>query len=50
MSYSPYIAEGKVDLFLGMSTLQHLHVYVAYNERMLYITAGGAEQPKRAAM
>lgn len=50
MSYSPYITEGKVDLFLGMSTLQHLHVYVAYSEKMLYITAGGAEQPKRAAM
>ena len=28
------------DLLLGMSTLKHLHVYIAYKEEMLYITAG----------
>ncbi len=28
------------DLLVGMSMLKHLHVYIAYNEQMLYITAG----------
>ena len=28
------------DLLIGMSTLKHLHVYIAYKEQMLYITAG----------
>jgi Aspartyl protease len=41
-AYSGTNAESFPDLLLGMSELQHLHVYVAYKEKMLYITAGGA--------
>ncbi len=49
MVHSPYTGsridtssepQGLPDLLLGMSVLQHLHVYVAYKEEMLYITAG----------
>jgi hypothetical protein len=32
--------QGQPVLFLGMSTLKSLHVYIAYKEQMLYITAG----------
>ncbi len=32
--------QGLPDLLLGMSVLQHLHVYIAYKEKMLYVTAG----------
>ena len=35
------------DLLLGMSTLKHLHVYIAYKERMLYITAGDSSGTRR---
>jgi hypothetical protein len=28
------------ELLIGMSTLRHLHLYIAYNEQMLYFTAG----------
>jgi predicted aspartyl protease len=32
---------GLPELLLGMSTLQTLHLYIAYNERKIYITAAG---------
>jgi predicted aspartyl protease len=33
------------DILIGMSMLKQLHVYIAYNEQMLYITAGDAALP-----
>ncbi len=33
-------AEGLPDVLIGMPVLKHLHVYIAYKEQMLYITAG----------
>ncbi len=30
------------DMLIGMNVLKHLHVYIAYNERRLYITPAGA--------
>jgi predicted aspartyl protease len=37
------------DLLLGMSTLKRLHVYIAYKEEMLYITAGEGAPAGRAS-
>jgi hypothetical protein len=34
MAPHPDLAE----LALGMSTLKHLHVYIAYREKMLYVS------------
>jgi hypothetical protein len=34
---------GQPDLFLGRSTLQHLHVFLAFGEKMLYATAADAQ-------
>jgi predicted aspartyl protease len=57
MVHSPYTGsrldsssepQGLPDLLLGMSVLQYVHVYVAYGERMLYITASEtASSPAR---
>lgn len=33
--------QGLPELILGMSVLRHLHVYIAYKEKMIYLTAGG---------
>jgi len=33
---------GVEDMILGMSQLRHLRIYIAYKEKKLYITAGGA--------
>ncbi len=41
-AYSGARPEDLPDLLVGMSILQHLHIYVAYREKMLYVTAGGA--------
>ena len=43
---NPSIQTGLSDMILGMDILHHLHVYVAYKERKLYIS--GAEPPKEA--
>jgi len=32
-------ASGKTDLVIGMRELRHLHIYIAYKEQKLYITA-----------
>jgi hypothetical protein len=37
---------GLPDLILGMNVLSQMHVYIAYRERKLYITAA---DPQRAA-
>ncbi|MGQ0741775.1 MAG: aspartyl protease family protein [Alphaproteobacteria bacterium] len=37
------------DLLIGMSTLKHLHVYIAYSEQMLYFTAGVGTPAARAS-
>ena len=34
---------GEPDLFLGRSALQHLHVFLAFGEKMLYATAADAQ-------
>jgi hypothetical protein len=41
-AYSGANPEDLPDLLLGMSVLRHLHIYVAYKENKLYVTAGGA--------
>jgi predicted aspartyl protease len=35
-------SNGKTDLTLGMSELRNLHIYIAYKEQKLYITAGNS--------
>jgi hypothetical protein len=35
-------SEGHTDLTLGLSQLNHLHVYIAYKEQKLYITPSAA--------
>ena len=37
------------DVILGMSALSQLHLYVAYQERKVYITAAGPQQPAPTA-
>ncbi len=37
------------DVILGMSTLSQLHLYIAYRERKVYITAAGPQQPAAPA-
>jgi hypothetical protein len=34
-----------VDVYLGFNVLQKLHLYIASDERTLYITAAGASAP-----
>jgi hypothetical protein len=41
-------AYARPDLLIGMSILRRLHVYIAYAERKLYITAGGAPSASAA--
>jgi predicted aspartyl protease len=36
------------DALLGMNVLKHLHVYIAYKEKKLYITPSAAEAPAAA--
>ena len=33
------------DILLGMNVLKHLHVYIAYKEKKLYITPAGTSVP-----
>jgi predicted aspartyl protease len=45
-------ANGNVDpapMLLGMNVLKHLHIYIAYKERKLYITPAGGQDAKAAA-
>lgn len=37
------VASGAPQLLLGMSVLRQLHVYIAYREKALYLTAAGAK-------
>lgn len=37
------------DMLLGMNVLRHLHVYIAYKERKLYITPAGPPNGTAAA-
>lgn len=37
------------DMFIGMSILKYLHIYIAYKELKLYITAGGGPAPAAPA-
>lgn len=37
------------DMLLGMNVLRHLHVYIAYKERKLYITPASPSQPTAVA-
>ena len=34
---------GLPDMILGMNTLSQMHVYIAYKERKLYITAANPQ-------
>jgi predicted aspartyl protease len=40
--------QGLPDLLLGMDVLRHLHIYIAYKERMLYITPAAVPQATSA--
>lgn len=40
---------GLTDLSLGLGELQHLHIYIAYKEKKLYISAAGAPPVAAAA-
>lgn len=35
-------SQGDVDLILGLREMRHFRIYIAYKEKKLYITAGGA--------
>ncbi len=38
---------GLPDMILGMSTMRQMHVYIAYKERKLYITAASPQSPQQ---